>query len=245
MATYRYVVYDLQKNLSSTFDDADFTFNQILYWVTMVANRLRAEQQMVEGSDLFTSTFNSVPIQVDEKGRKYIDLPVQIMDLPNNAGIVYITYNSDTCKCDGPMFAQVFFESTSVAGVQHLYLDEYTTPTSKRPYFYRIGHKIDGVNVNRIYLLGLECIDVLDLEIAIKASIDPENICSLDEIIPLPDERIQELTNEVLKLGKFIMMMPNEMVNDGDDSNKITNQYSARGATLSDLGQDAPQQIVE
>ena len=74
MATYRYVVYDLQKNLSSTFDDADFTFNQILYWVTMVANRLRAEQQMVEGSDLFTSTFNSASIQVGVKGSKYINL---------------------------------------------------------------------------------------------------------------------------------------------------------------------------
>ena len=28
--TYRYVVYDLQKSFSAAFDDADFTFNQIL-----------------------------------------------------------------------------------------------------------------------------------------------------------------------------------------------------------------------
>ena len=245
MATYRYVVYDLEKSLNSSFDDADFTFNQILYWVTMVANRLRAELNQITRSDLFTSTFSSVPVMTDEKGRKYIDLPVQILDLPNNAGIVYITYNSSSCKCDGPMFAQVFFQSTYLGAVQHLYLDEYTIPSSDKPYFYRIGHKIDGVNVNRIYLLGIECIDVVDVEIAVKASIDPRNICSLDEIIPLPDERIQELTNEVLKLGKFIMMMPIEMINDGDDSSKITNQYSARGATLSDLGQGAPQQSVE
>ncbi len=44
--TYRYVVYDLQKNFNATFDDADFTFNQILYWVMVVANRLRVQQTM-------------------------------------------------------------------------------------------------------------------------------------------------------------------------------------------------------
>jgi hypothetical protein len=31
------------------------------------------------------------------------------------------------------------------------------------------------------------------------------------------------------------MMMPTEGINDGEDSSKIANQYSARGATLSDL----------
>jgi hypothetical protein len=37
--TYRYVVYDLQKSFNASFDDADFTFNQILYWVMVTANR--------------------------------------------------------------------------------------------------------------------------------------------------------------------------------------------------------------
>jgi len=235
MATYRYVVYDLEKSLNASFDDADFTFPQILYWVTVVANRLRVDHNNLTNSDLFTSTFHSVPVLTDAKGRKYIDLPAQIMDLPNNSGVVYMTYNSETCKCDGPMFAQRFFQPVNVGAVQHLYLDEYTKPSVSNPYFYRIGHMVDNVGVNRIYLLGVECISIEDIEIAIKASIDPMKICDLDEQVPLPDERIQELINEVLKLGKFIMMMPTEGINDGEDSSKIANQYSARGATLSDL----------
>ncbi len=99
--TYRYVVYDLQKNFNATFDDADFTFNQILYWVMVVANRLRVQQTMATNSDLFTSTFDDVPVLTDSKGRKYIDLPVQIMDLPNNAGVAVAISGSSVTYAGG------------------------------------------------------------------------------------------------------------------------------------------------
>lgn len=234
MATYRYVVYDLQKSLSASFDDADFTFTQILYWVSVVANRLRVEGNAVTNSDLYTSTFYPVAVQKDDKERKYIDLPAQIMDLQNNAGVIYITYNVDTNSCHGPAFAQTWFQGVNIGAVQRLYMDEYEKPSAKNPYFYRVGDKVNDVSVNRMYLLGIECINVADVEIAIKASIDPKNICSLDDDIPLPDEMVSVLINEVLKLGKFIMMMPEEMVNDGEDTAEIKNQYSARGATLTD-----------
>lgn len=233
--TYRYVVYDLQKNFNASFDDANFTFNQILYWVQVVSNRLRVQHNNITNSDLYTSTFSSVAVMTDSKGRKYIDLPIQIMDLSDNSGIVYITYNVDTCKCSGPTFAQVWFQSTSVGSVQHLYLDEYTKPSTKNPYFYRIGDRVDGAKVNRIYLLGLECINVEDVEIAVKASLDPSLICNIDDEIPLPDELIQELTMQVLELGRFIMLMPSENINDGEDSGELdTRMYSNRAVNLPD-----------
>jgi hypothetical protein len=219
--TYRYVVYDIQKSFNATFDDADFTFNQILYWVTLTANKMRLQQTLSTNSDLFTSTFNSVSVSEDIKGRKYIDLPMQIIDLPNNAGVVYITYNEETCKCEGPVFAQRFFQGTTLGQVHHIYMDEYTKPSSSNPYFYRTGHKIDGVDVNRIYLLGVECVPVESIEISIKASLDPRYICDLDEQIPLPDELIFDLTNQVLQLGRFIMMMPSERVNTGEDESEV------------------------
>ena len=59
--TYRYVVYDLQKNFNASFDDANFTFNQILYWVQVVSNRLRVQHNAITNSDLYTSTFSSIP----------------------------------------------------------------------------------------------------------------------------------------------------------------------------------------
>lgn len=231
--TYRYVVYDLQKNFNSTFDDADFTFNQILYWVMVVANRLRVQQTLANNSDLFTSTFNDIPVLSDSNGRKYIDMPVQIMDLPNNSGVVYITYNEETCNCEGPTFAQVWFQGINVGSVQNLYGDEYMRPSSTNPYFYRIGHKVDGAGVNRLYLLGVECVPVKTVEIAVKSSLDPKKLCNIDEEIPLPDEMIQELVMQVLQLGKFIMMMPKENINDGaDETQPNTALYANRAVNL-------------
>ena len=219
--TYRFVVYDLQKSFNAAFDDADFTFNQILYWVQVVANKMRVQQNSITNSDLYTSTFSSVPVQTDPNGRQYIDLPVQIMDLPNNAGVVYMTYNIETCKCSGPTFAQIWFQPVNLGRVQGLYLDEYTKPSTKNPYFYRVGDKVDGVSVNRIYLLGTECITVEDIEIAVKSSLDPTTVCNIDDNISLPDEAISDLINQVLQLGRFVMMMPSETLNDGQDDSEI------------------------
>lgn len=236
--TYRYVIYDLDKSFNAAFDDADFTLNQIMYWVMVVANRMRLQQTVATNTDLFTSTFNNVPVLTDTKGRKYIDLPAQIMDLPNNSGVIYITYNEETCHCEGPAFAQVWFQGVNLGSVQHLYLDEYTKPSAKNPYFYRIGDRVDGVKVNRIYLLGLECIDVVDLEIAIKATLDPRQLCSLDDEIPLPDEMIQDLMMQVLQLGRFVMLMPKENINDGEDGGELNTQmYANRAINLPDTTQ--------
>lgn len=236
--TYRYVIYDLDKSFNAAFDDADFTLNQIMYWVMVVANRMRLQQTIATNTDLFTSTFNNVPVLTDTKGRKYIDLPAQIMDLPNNSGVIYITYNEETCHCEGPSFAQVWFQGVNLGSVQHLYLDEYTKPSAKNPYFYRIGDHIDGVKVNRIYLLGLECVDVIDLEIAIKATLDPKQVCSLDDDIPLPDEMIQDLMMQVLQLGRFVMLMPKENINDGEDGAELNTQmYANRSVNLPETTQ--------
>jgi hypothetical protein len=236
--TYRYVIYDLDKSFNASFDDADFTLNQIMYWVMVVANRMRLQQTAVTDTDLFTSTFSNVPVLTDIKGRKYIDLPAQVIDLPNNAGIVYITYNEETCTCEGPIFAQVSFHGIGVANVQHLYLDEYTKPTAQNPYYYRIGDRVDGVKVNRIYLLGIECVPVVDLEIAIKATLDPSQVCNLDDDIPLPDEMIQDLMMQVLQLGRFIMLMPKENINDGEDGGELNTQmYANRAVNLPDTTQ--------
>jgi len=164
------------------------------------------------------------------------------MDLPNNAGIVYITYNEDTCNCSGPAFAQVWFQGTSVGNVQHLYLDAYTKPSSKNPYYYRIGHKVDGSGVNRLYLLGIECAPVTSVEIAVKCSLDPKKLCSIDEDIPLPDEMIQELVMQVLQLGRFIMLMPKEVTNEGEDEAELNAQMYANRSINPPQVQQAQQQ---
>lgn len=220
MASYRYVVSDLEKSLNQAFDDADITFNQILYWVQVVANKLRSQYYRLKKEDSYISTFYPVTVHTDDKGRKYIDLPVQILDLKHEAGIVYITYNFDTCCCGGDPLSQVNFQPTHPSKLRLLDMDPYTKPGPKNPYFYRIGDKVNGVSVNRVYLPGLECVDVKDVEIGILASMDPRQVCDLDDNIPLPDELIHDLITEVLQLGRFVMMVPDERLNDGADTSK-------------------------
>ncbi len=101
--------------------------------------------------------------------------------------------------------------------LHRLYRDEYEKPTPSNPYFYRIGHKDDNVQVSRIYLVGVECINITDVEIGIKCTLDPNQVCDLDDSIPLPNELIDELMKEVLSLGRFVMMIPEERENEGSD----------------------------
>tara|TARA_R110002020_G_scaffold148779_5_gene324849 strand:- start:17343 stop:18080 length:738 start_codon:yes stop_codon:yes gene_type:complete len=235
MATYRYVAKDIQTSMKKAFDDADVRLTQILYWVQVIANRLRYEGYLETESGLYLSTFTEVTILTDTKGRQYFDLPSQIMDLPFEKGIKYITYNYDTgCCCTGANFAQVYFQPTNVSSVHRLYLDEYEKPTTSNPYFYRLGDKYNGVAVNRVYLVGTECIDVKDVEIGLLLSLDPAAVCSLDDVIPLPDEKIEGLMKEVLQLGRFVMMMPEERVNQGAD------ESSAEGEQMANIP-EAPQ----
>lgn len=226
--TYRFVAFDIQKSLKQTFDDADITLPQIVYWIQTVVNNMRALAYSAEQTDMFTSTYSPVSVLIDENGRKYIDLPTQILNLSNNGGVVYVTYNEETCCCNGPQFAQKWFNSVNIGSVQNLYGDPFTKPSAKNPYYYRVGDKVNGVSVNRLYLLGIECVDVKDLEIAILSTVNPSTLCNLDDEVPLPDEMIIDLIKEVLSLGRFITMVPNENTNEGEDyARPITAQAPA------------------
>jgi hypothetical protein len=224
MATWRYVAYDLQKSLKKTFDDSDLTFPQIVYWVMVVANKLRVQHYLSTNTDLFTSTYSAVPVQKDGKGRKYIDLPTQMIDLPFQKGIKYISYNIDQDTEEyGYSFAQVFFQPTFTGQVQHLYLDDYTRPSRTNPYFYRIGQDVDGVSVDRLYLLGVETLPIEDVEVAMLSTLNPNHLPNLDDEIPLPDELILDLMTQILNLGRMILMIPEERKNDGSDDTRVGN----------------------
>lgn len=229
MATYRFVAYDLEKSLKKTFDDAEITFAQVVYWVMVVANKLRAQHYLQTNTDLFTSTYSSVPIHKDNKGRKYIDLPTQMIDLPFQKGMKYIAYNIEQeTEENGYSFAQIFFQPTFTGQVQHLYLDEYTKPSRINPYFYRIGQYIDNVSVDRLYLIGIENLPIEDVEVAMLSTLNPNFLPNLDDEIPLPDELVLEVITQILNLGRMILMIPDERKNDGSDGTKVGNLPNAQ-----------------
>lgn len=219
--TYRYVCYDIEKALKQSFDDADITLSHILYWVQVVANKLRSDSYKVNKEDPYISTFRPVNVLTETgTNRKYIDLPVPILNLKFDAGVRWITYNFETNCCDGDPLSQIQFDRTTPSALRNLYGDPYTTPSPKTPFFFRIAHKVNNVSVNRLYLLGLECVDVETVEIGVLTSLNPKDVCNLDDEIPLSDDLVHTLITEVLKLGRFMIMIPEERINDGDDQAK-------------------------
>ena len=92
-------------------------------------------------------------------------------------------------------------------------------------------------------MLGVECVPVSDVEIAVKSSLDPKILCDIDSEIPLPDEMIADLVMQVLQLGRFIMLMPKEVTNEGEDEAELdTRMYSNRAVNLPDVQPTQTQQ---
>lgn len=221
---YREVCYDILTSLKKTKDDSSIELYHVLYWVTVVANKYNrytfegtatsgGNVKMLNQNDsgLFLTTFPSVPVQSDAAlhNRKYIELPSQIFDLPNERAVRYITYNHDLCECAGANFGMVNFEPTTPTKAHMLYRSAFTKPSPKLPYFYR--------SQSRLYFIGLESVNVSDVEIGLFTTLSPENVTSLDEQLPIPDEYIPDLIKEVLGLGRFLMMTPEGRINEGVD----------------------------
>ena len=204
--TWRNVVYDLWTNLKQAFDDADITLYHVQYWVSVHATKLLSQHIDKRDSGAFLTVYNNVHFLVDsDNGRKYIQLPANIIDYDKDGGIEYISYGACIDDCT-PAFTSVTFSRTSPAASRVLYYTEDEKPSPSNPYFYRVG--------DRVYLLGLECVNPCGLELGLYLTLSPD-ICDLDEEMTLPEELIPVLIRQVLDLGRFVMAMPTDRINEG------------------------------
>ena len=226
----RHIVDDIALDLRQIFDDKKIQDAQIAYWAIIVGNRLRAQHIKKRSSGAFLTTFAEIPVQVSDnpgdnlvRYRKYFDLPACIYDFNNDQAIHYISFSvNEELKHELPPLTQVTFARTTPAGLKALYMHPYTKPNTKDPYFYRSG--------NRVYLLGVECVDIKDVEVGLFLSIPPVTEIDLDAPFDFPEELIFILKKQVVEMGRFVLMVPQERINDGNDStnpnqvptNKIT-----------------------
>jgi hypothetical protein len=205
--TWRYVIYDIWQSLKQNFDDGELSLSHVKYWVVMSANRLFMQHIEKRDSGKYLNVFTGLQVQTDSTtGYKYIQLPTDIFDMDGDYGINYVTYShkveGDICV---PMFTQVQFTRTTPSASRVLYYTQDETPVPENPYWYLQG--------NRVYLLGIECINVL-LEIGIYSTISIDE-CNIDDDLPFPVELLPILQKYVLDLGRFVLMIPRDMTNDG------------------------------
>lgn len=226
----RHIVNDITVDLRQIFDDKRVIPSQIAYWVILVGNRLKSQHIKKMSSGAFLTTFAEIPLEVSDvpgdnlvRYRNYFDLPDCIYDFNNDRAIEYISYSVvPELPNELPPLTNVVFGRTTPSALKSLYANPYTKPSVKTPYFYR--------SKNRIYVLGLECVKVQSLEVGLYLTLDPVTEIDLDADFEFPEELLFVLKKQVLDMGRFALLMPQERVNDGDDdtnpnqvpTNKIT-----------------------
>jgi len=205
--TLRHIVYDLLGDFKQLYDDASLTPYKVLFWVFAEASLLKKQHIEKRDSGAFTTIFD-VDVHVEpSNGRNYFVLPDSILDMDNDAGVEYITYAPEI-DLALPVFASTTFTRTTPAKAARLYFREDELPTPANPYFYRINE--------RIYLLGVEQINIVAVEIGLKLNFNiTGTTLSLDDSFEFPLELVPVLKRRVLDLGRFILQIPRDLVNDG------------------------------
>jgi hypothetical protein len=207
-ATIRFVVYDLLNDLQQIYDDAKLTPFKIFYWTMVHADRLRKLHIEKIDSGAYVYRFDAIVVEVDPvTGRNRFELPAAIYDFDKDDGVDYICYPPEYDK-SLPMFAGVTFTRTTPGKAARLYFRDEEKPSPSNPYFYRQN--------KYIYLLGVEEINLTKVEAGLKTSLEPASLTTdIDVAFDFPQDLIPVLKRQILDLGRFVMQIPVDLVNDG------------------------------
>lgn len=229
----RHIVDELHESLEQTIDDSKLTKTHVAYWVVMVSNRLKMQHIAKRDSGAHLHVFPEVPVETysanmspDEvKDRKYVMLPRQVYDYDRDKGIAYISYyvDDDIPECP-PRFTEQKFYRTKPEKAARLFYNPYERPRPDHPFFYRVA--------DHIYFLGIEKVPVKTVEVGLYSTIPPVTELDLDGPLDLPEELIAIMQRQVLDLGRFVLMMPQDLVNDGRN---ITGNANVPGNKISSV----------
>lgn len=239
----RTVVDDLEQDFKQMYDDRSISKAQIAHWVIMVGNRLLSQHIGKRDSGAFLHIYGDIPVQVESvitnpnemPGRKFVKLPDNIFDYTKDGGIEYITYYlGDLQPSEKPPYTYVTFTRTTVPELKRLYMSEFEKPKPENPYYYRAGEYI--------YLLGIECINPKRIEMGIFSTIKPITSASIDLDAPFrfPEELLIILKRQVLDMGRFVMLIPEDRVNDGKDDTGQSQMPTNKIVSVNELNEDQP-----
>jgi hypothetical protein len=215
MATkLRTIIDDIEVDLKQMIDDQSITKAQIAYWCIVVGNNILSKHIPKHSTGAFLSTFiipvsyftsNANPNQV--MNRKYFELPGSVFDFDRDSGIEFVAYYNEKEKLgDLPEFTRVQFSRTTISEMENL-VSRFEAPTPDNPYFYRVHQYV--------YLLGVECIPIKNVEVGLFMTISPVQDIDIDAPFDFPEELIEVLKRRVLDLGRFSLLLPQERANDG------------------------------
>ena len=223
MYKYREIVYDVLSDLRQIYDDKQITEYHVLWYVSTIGSLLLKQHLDNEYnrtgrmSGRYLNVFPDVKILTSPtntgnivKGRKYIELPAILLDFDFEKAVHYVSYSLSNKP---PEFQTIQFSRTTPAIAQRLNAT-FETPTADNPYFYLVG--------NIMYFLGLEEANVESVEMGLFTAIDPRAVASMEDDCPLPPHLISQLKYQIINLGRFVLSIPSDKVNDGNDTTFVS-----------------------
>lgn len=208
---YSDAVGSLSSTLRQVYKDIKIEPYKVLYWTGIVANKLLYQHLVKEiastgwVSGEYLRTFI---ISVKNDGnKKYFDLPVGILNLTGrDDGIDHVGYNVNSDFGDMPDLGMRQWTRTTASKLPRLYYNVHEKPSPQNPYFYRVG--------DRAYTVGIETVPVHDLNVGLVMGSTMDSIEDINEEMKLPGHLYPQLEYEILKLGQFALMIPENMSNE-------------------------------
>ncbi len=213
----RQVVDELRSAMQQTLITAKIEDIQIAYWITVIGDRLKSQHLGKRRSQQFLNTFPDIPI-IEAKdntiknailGRKYVVIPSGFYNFDLDRGINYVAFYNPDPECK-PEFVFNQFTRTSQVEAPHLYNNRFEKPSSTNAYWY--------INGQIMTFLGLEKTDVDKVEIGMFTTFDPVSTADIDADFEFPQELFSVLQRQVIDLGRFVMMIPKDRLNDATDT---------------------------
>jgi len=221
MRTYREFIYDIKTTLGKLSDDANFTVSHILYLTLIAADNLNGEVISKKGGGKYLSTFSIKSSLISDSGSySKFSLPSEFYGMINDGGIKYI--HADIIDDDG-VHHPVSFQRIDPSSIRIINMGSATKPSMKNPYFYVVG--------GTIRLLGINCTDMLNVEVGMYSPISVSLDCkvsgvsfSLDDKIAVDEDKISILRYRVLDMCRYGIQLSVDNTNDGSD----TTSYSGK-----------------
>ena len=210
MVTYRYAANEIRTALRQVYDDADIRLPLVVYWMQIFGDSLKRQHIQKISSGAFLSVFRSVPVERDIDASipyPFVELPQGIYDYDYDKGIDYITHHFSYSVGGQPTLGSVKFNRITPNGLERLYMREEERPSSSNPYFYRVGE--------RVYLVGIERANIQYVEMGLMTTFDVTQPINLDDAFDFPEHLLSLLKRQILEMGRFVLMVPENMSNDG------------------------------
>ena len=200
METLRTIWSDIKRDLKQNKAALEIPDRQGWYWTLHTADRLRMLHIQKRRSGQFRKTFN-VPI-LQQDGRVYVELPVDIYDYDRDAGVDSLSYYTTN-----PSFRRIELVRIDPSEARMHEMSTYRRPTAENPKFWRDG--------KRLYMLGVSP-SAGNMELMVYPTLPDILTVNPDAGFEFPKELIYVLKRAVIDEGRFALSIPGQYLkNDG------------------------------